>query len=83
MGPDRNLWFTQAGSGDIGRITPSGRISEFPIPTHVSGTGAITAGPDGNVWFAEALADKIGRYNPERDNQRVPDPDSEYDPDSE
>src|SRR5260370_37288280 len=30
-GPDGNLWFTQAG-GKIGRITPAGNITEFPLP---------------------------------------------------
>ena len=54
LGPDGNLWFTefQAGGGhQIGRVTPTGTITEF------SGlTGApfwITAGPDGNLWFTE------------------------------
>jgi streptogramin lyase len=54
LGPDGNLWFTefQAGGGhQIGRITPTGTITEF------SGlTGApfwITTGPNGNLWFTE------------------------------
>ena len=47
----------------IGRITPAGIITEFPIPTpHSSPDGSeITAGPDGNLWFAENAANKIGR----------------------
>ena len=38
-GPDGNLWFTEItnGEGDIGRITPSGRFTVFPIPTANSG----------------------------------------------
>ena len=36
-GPDGNLWFTEFGAGKIGRITPSGSITEFPIPTAGSG----------------------------------------------
>jgi len=52
-GPDGNLWFTE---GDkIGRITPMGKISEFPV----SSANSITAGPDGNLWFTEQS--KIGR----------------------
>ena len=34
-GPDGNLWFTTVAFTDrnkIGRITPSGQITEFPIP---------------------------------------------------
>src|SRR6266849_10306958 len=54
LGPDGNLWFTefQAGGGhQIGRITPTGTITEFP-----GLTGApfwIVTGPDGNLWFTE------------------------------
>ncbi len=59
-GPDGALWFTE-GTGNIGRITPSGSITEFPIPTASSMPVGITAGPDGNLWFAENSASKIGR----------------------
>ena len=32
-GPDGNLWFTEPNDGNsIGRITTSGKITEFPIP---------------------------------------------------
>src|SRR5207245_3541468 len=47
VGPDGNLWFAEYTSGQIGRITNTGVISEFPVP---SGAGSapyeITAGPD-------------------------------------
>lgn len=35
----------------IGRITPSGTITELAIPAGYP-TG-ITTGPDGNIWFLE------------------------------
>ena len=60
-GPDGNLWFTEFNAGKIGRITPSGSITEFAIPTANSRSQGITAGPDGNVWFAESLTSRIGR----------------------
>lgn len=50
-GADGNLWFTEYGTGNIGRITPAGNVTEF--------AGAanrpifIVAGPDGNLWFTE------------------------------
>jgi virginiamycin B lyase len=55
-GPDGNLWFTLDGSDSsrIGRITPSGTITLFTLPSpsndylYMSG---ISAGPDGNLWF--------------------------------
>jgi len=49
-GPDGNLWFTVWFTGQIGRITTSGVVTEFPL----SNTSAvIAAGPDGNMWFTE------------------------------
>lgn len=72
-GPDGNLWFTEYGFeelpgfpdtnlGLVGRITPSGVISEFPIPAGSSYGGDITAGPDGNLWFTEpSRGNAIGR----------------------
>ncbi len=31
-GPDGNLWFTEVLGNKVGRITPSGTITEFSIP---------------------------------------------------
>ena len=53
-GPDGNLWFTEIGHvGYIGRITPVGKIAEFPLPSANSFPSSITAGADGNLWFTE------------------------------
>ena len=32
-GPDGNLWFTEEVGDKIGRITPVGAVTEFPVPT--------------------------------------------------
>jgi virginiamycin B lyase len=58
-GPDGALWFTEQDA--IGRITTSGAVTEFPIPTANSLPGGITAGPDGALWFTEQQANQIGR----------------------
>ena len=63
-GPDGNLWFTANTallSGDIGRLTPDGQVTLFPLKTHTLVSG-ITTGPDGNLWFGEMEA--IGRITP-------------------
>jgi streptogramin lyase len=60
-GPDGNLWFTDAGQNDIGRITTAGAITKFPVPTPQSGVHGIVAGPDGNLWFAETNSNKLAR----------------------
>ena len=70
-GPDGNLWFT--GSSAIGRITPSGTITLFPVPG--SAPGAITAGPDGNLWFLDNGTGKIGQTRIDRDLAVVADHD--------
>jgi streptogramin lyase len=84
-GPDGNLWFTEhfpdnthspleTGAGQIGRITPTGQITEFPTYTATSANvspEAITAGPDGNLWFTFfgrdngfGFANGVGRITP-------------------
>jgi streptogramin lyase len=62
-GPDGNVWFTETGTDKIGRITPDGHITEFPL-SPASGPIGIALGPDGNLWFAEAYANKIGVMTP-------------------
>ncbi|MGH7266700.1 MAG: virginiamycin B lyase family protein, partial [Candidatus Rokuibacteriota bacterium] len=63
-GPDGNLWFTEAVANRIGRITPFGAITEFPVPTPGSTPVGITVGPDGNIWFTENMGNKIARFVP-------------------
>ncbi len=65
-GPDGNLWFTEPGVAQIGRITPTGTITEFPIPRTVADSSAIaiTVGPDHNLWFTEYNNAQIGRMTP-------------------
>ena len=67
-GPDGALWFTEDGivngsSGAVGRITTSGDVSEYVLPTlpgYDSGAGDITVGPDGNLWFTWASQPPTG-----------------------
>ena len=60
LGPDGNLWFTENRRDQIGRITPSGAITEFSLGSLSSPIG-ITTGPDGNLWFTEQSGNRIGR----------------------
>jgi streptogramin lyase len=62
-GPDGNLYFAEIHA--IGRITPTGQITEFRQGlSPASEPVEITAGPDGNVWFTEGVTDRIGRITP-------------------
>ncbi|MFL5896957.1 MAG: hypothetical protein ACJ76D_00595 [Solirubrobacterales bacterium] len=49
-GPDGRLWFPD-GVGRIGRISPSGRISQVALPARGSYPGDIALGPDGALWY--------------------------------
>jgi len=59
-GPDGNLWFTLAVAGEIGRITPSGSVTEFPASKNTS-PQVIVSGPDGNMWYAADDPNYIGK----------------------
>ena len=63
-GPDGNMWFTEYQGNAIGRITPDGTITEYPLPTAGSQPNGIAAGPDGNLWFTEYAGNQIGRITP-------------------
>ncbi|MGB6985429.1 MAG: hypothetical protein WBD74_05550, partial [Candidatus Aquilonibacter sp.] len=59
-GPDGNMWFTEANPGnDIARITASGTISEYLIPTSNADLQGIVSDGVSAVWAAEYNASKI------------------------
>jgi virginiamycin B lyase len=63
-GPDGALWFSDATPtspprGGIGRITTSGVVTEYALPSSLP--GAITRGPDGALWFVDQQTNAIGR----------------------
>ena len=65
LGPDGNIWFAEA--GHIGRITPSGTITEFAYPNGETGNaeGAVAAGPSGDVWVSDAGAKVVDDVDPD------------------
>ncbi|HEX9038484.1 MAG TPA: zf-HC2 domain-containing protein [Ktedonobacterales bacterium] len=52
-GPDGNIWFTDLFSAQVGRITPTGAVTRFNLPTRNAHPEGITTGPDGALWFVE------------------------------
>jgi virginiamycin B lyase len=51
-GPDGNLWFIESsssGGSAIGRITPAGALTDFPLLPGTGNPGSLTVGPDGNL----------------------------------
>jgi virginiamycin B lyase len=65
-GPDGNFWFTDPNpnAGQIGRMTLTGAVTEYPTLTYNAGPARITAGPDGNLWFTEPVVQRVGRITP-------------------
>jgi virginiamycin B lyase len=58
-----DLWFTEREANRVAKITPTGVISEFNVPTANSFPEGITVvGAD--AWFAEIAANQIGRVTP-------------------
>jgi streptogramin lyase len=60
-GPDGAMWFTELRDDHIDRITLSGHVTRYKVPSGGAGPFGITAGPDGAMWFTERRANKIGR----------------------
>src|SRR6266508_3388650 len=69
-GPDGNIWFSEQLGKKIGRITPSGVITEFPITGSLVSPEEMPAGPDGNVWFSDFIS--VGRVTPSGTITRFP-----------
>jgi streptogramin lyase len=65
-GPDGNVWFTEIvyPAPAIGRITPAGVLTEFPLSNPFSDPLVLTQGPDGNLWFTEYDTFRIGKITP-------------------
>jgi streptogramin lyase len=62
-GPDGAMWFTEGPANQIGRISLSGSIKEYPLLTPTANPSHIVTGPDGALWFTEPGAWKIGRIS--------------------
>jgi streptogramin lyase len=67
IGPDGNIWFTEAGANKIGRMTPSGVITEYGPLWGIAHPQQICVGPDGNLWFTESYEGNVGRISPQGD----------------
>jgi virginiamycin B lyase len=67
-GSDGDLYFGTGDPATIGRITPSGQVTQFADPDTTQTNVYLTAtGPDGNIWFADAgslTQGELGRITP-------------------
>jgi streptogramin lyase len=59
-GPDGNVWFTDYSNDRIGKISPQGHVTFYPLGDNAS-PYSMALGSDGALWFTEFLTSKIGR----------------------
>jgi virginiamycin B lyase len=60
-GPDKAMWFTGLISNTIARISLSGSVTTYAVPTYRAQPVGIATGADGRIWFAEDALDGTGR----------------------
>ena len=68
-GIGEEMWFTDAGRDSngrslVGRIFPTGRVLESPIPNSTTTPDGLALDPNGNVWFTDPGSGTIGIMNP-------------------
>jgi streptogramin lyase len=65
-GPDGKVWFTEGPYNTVGKITPSGTITQYVLPVPNTSypsnyPNSIAVGSDSALWFTESASGKIGR----------------------
>src|SRR5260370_16173476 len=53
VGPDGNIWFADPGGNTIGRMSLTGAVRLFAMPTRSRRLSGLAAGADGRMWFTE------------------------------
>jgi sugar lactone lactonase YvrE len=74
VGPDGALWFAEAFSNDIGRMTLDGQFSTVTGLTAGARPEYIAPGPDNTLWFTELEGNRIGRITGIVENTTTPPP---------
>ncbi len=59
-GPGGDVWFSNENPYTIGKITPSGQITEYALPGSHGAVPQIAEGPEGNMWFVNEGPSRIG-----------------------
>lgn len=74
-----NIWFTERLAGKVGKLSPDGKITEFPLSSPTSGPLGIDIDKSGNLWIAQRYANKISQMTPDGKltDIELPEPDSE------
>jgi streptogramin lyase len=70
-GPDGDMWFIELSGHVLGKLTPTGEVTEYSLDPVQRGFGgfisSLTTGPNGNIWFTFQQDNQIGEVTPEGD----------------
>ena len=65
--PDGSMWFLEEDANQVGRITATGQLQEFPLPptdSSVEGPAkGMDVGPDGSVWVTTEHGENLTRLS--------------------
>jgi virginiamycin B lyase len=67
-----NVWFSGVRITGIGKMSPTGSVTWFPLSRTNAEVCVGAAGADGSVWFTDAIAQTLGRVMPEGRIQEFP-----------
>jgi virginiamycin B lyase len=60
-GPNKTMWFIEWMGNNVGFITPTGKVTEYPAGLRgFSNSFGIAYGKDGRIWFADPQHHRIG-----------------------
>jgi len=63
-GADGNIWFTELASRKLGRLSPAGDLTEYPLPA-IGTPLSIAAGPGGALWLTAPQAHAVCKITPD------------------
>jgi streptogramin lyase len=64
LGSDGNMWIIGQSFSELMRVTPSGALTQYPLPRSNDDLMGLALGADGNLWFAEWANSAIGKISP-------------------
>lgn len=70
-GADGNMWFTEQGYVQVGKIKPNGKIQEYSEGLTGNTLNGIHLGADGNMWFTEIFGGSIASVDPKGTIEQV------------
>jgi virginiamycin B lyase len=63
VGPEKNVWATEAQGKHVAKVEPNGAITEYTVP-NANWIFRIAPGPDKNLWFTDLYGNFIGKITP-------------------